>query len=68
MLDYAQESGRAGRDGHASTVVLLLDGSASGWLDPPSVDIHVQDYVNSACRRVILDGYLDGTIDGHKRS
>jgi superfamily II DNA helicase RecQ len=70
LLDYAQESGRAGRDGKPSDAILLLDGRG-GWGDPSRADSSeaqralVNDYIRGSsegvtCRRFVLDRYLDG--------
>jgi superfamily II DNA helicase RecQ len=55
MLDYAQESGRAGRDGRISQAILV-----SGY--DASVDTLMQAYVEGegGCRRKIPSAYLDG--------
>lgn len=61
MLDYVQESGRAGRDGQDSAAVLL-------WSWKPNAD--AQDHGQMAvttmlestlCRRRIIFGYMDGS-------
>jgi superfamily II DNA/RNA helicase len=61
MLDYAQESGRAGRDGRTSHAILI-----TGYDD--DVDSLVQAYVDGegGCRRRIPGAYLDGE-DGRGR-
>ena len=76
MLDYAQESGRAGRDGKRSQAVILLSGqvqaSSTGYAvsaanpagegeeDAQERQL-VQRYMEGGqCRRVVLDQYLDG--------
>jgi len=72
LLEYGQESGRAGRDGQASEAVII---HPDGW-ETPDPWIHgvadadfqlVQAYMGHGCRRYILDGYLDGTVDGYTR-
>ena len=79
MLDYAQESGRAGRDGQPSEAVIIQ--GEGRWVGreirPPWMQDHgaaehqrVIQYMESAvtgCRRVALDGYLDGVVDGYER-
>jgi superfamily II DNA helicase RecQ len=67
LLDYGQESGRAGRDGRASQAIMLIDGHGRGWSDPPTIDPQVQEYITGACRRRALDIYLDGTVDGYSQ-
>jgi superfamily II DNA helicase RecQ len=69
LLDYAQESGRAGRDGESSEAFMLLDASGRGWGDPPMGDGTrrerelVSEYIDSGCRRKVLDAYLDGASE-----
>lgn len=55
MLDYAQESGRAGRDGRVRQAILV-----TGYDE--EVDTLMQAYVEGegGCRRKIPGGYLDG--------
>lgn len=79
VLDYAQESGRAGRDGRPSEAIIVqAEGRTVGrdirpaWMrDAPAEEhTHVVEYMEAAamgCRRVILDGYLDGDIGGYQR-
>ncbi|GES66457.1 helicase [Aspergillus terreus] len=50
LLDYAQESGRAGRDGQTSVAMA----------DTPVPEIErMQQYIAAPCRRQVLDPYLD---------
>ena len=67
MLDYAQESGRAGRDNLRSEAILIVQkgqqrvNNVQQELDQSLVREYIQgkgDIVG--CRRVVLDGYLDG--------
>lgn len=63
LLDYTQESGRAGRDGERSDVVILLplDSVQSSWQQSEEAERQLMDsYLSSTCRQVILDQYLDG--------
>jgi late competence protein required for DNA uptake (superfamily II DNA/RNA helicase) len=72
LLEYGQESGRAGRDGLASEAIII---HPEGWEDPDpwihgvaEADFQlVQAYMGGRCRRYILDQYLDGTVDGYTR-
>ncbi|GES66460.1 DEAD/DEAH box helicase [Aspergillus terreus] len=51
LLDYAQESGWAGRDGQTSVAIA----------DTPVPEIaRMQQYLAAPCRRQVLDPYLDG--------
>jgi superfamily II DNA helicase RecQ len=66
VLDYAQESGRAGRDGLPSEAVMIVqDGDQRAAKDrqDEKEQALVQSYVGESgaaqCRRVVLDGYLD---------
>lgn len=65
LLDYAQESGRAGRDGQTSVAVII---QPAGWDEPapwmadtpvPEIE-RMQQYMAALCRRQVLDQYLDG--------
>lgn len=79
MLDYAQESGRAGRDGQPSEAIIIqAEGRTVGresrpfWMQNAPVEEHqrVVEYMEAAvtgCRRVVLDGYLDGPVGGYHR-
>lgn len=59
LLDYAQESGRAGRDGENSEAIILR--SMSVVRSNQEQDLHLEQYLNTkACRRTMLQIYLDG--------
>jgi hypothetical protein len=76
LLDYGQESGRAGRDGLASEAVIM---HPQGWddLDPwvdqvsdaefERVQAYMEVVEGVGCQRYVLDQYLDGTVDGYTR-
>jgi superfamily II DNA/RNA helicase len=66
VLDYAQESGRAGRDGLLSEAIMMVqDGNQRAAKDKQDEadQALVRSYVGESgaarCRRVVLDGYLD---------
>ncbi|KAF2742023.1 P-loop containing nucleoside triphosphate hydrolase protein [Sporormia fimetaria CBS 119925] len=70
MLDYAQESGRAGRDGMRSEAVMIAQEGDQRPANDEQTEIEqalVRLYVEGAnrilqCRRVVLDGFLDRRI------
>jgi len=65
ILDYAQESGRAGRGGRASTSIVFAAMDELTLDDEDSRDLYgkrtMRDWVhqNSTCRRFILSSFLD---------
>ena len=67
ILDYAQESGRAGRDGMRSEAVMIVQEGEQRPADNEQTQKEqalVRLYVEgtdgiSQCRRIVLDGYLD---------
>jgi len=74
LLDYAQESGRAGRDGLASQAIVIWKEddeeakSAEGWRieEMGWVTRFIksdEDDREASCRRVVLNEYLDGRKD-----
>jgi superfamily II DNA helicase RecQ len=67
MADYAQQSGRAGRDGQRSeAIVIRLDAQGSSKRPRPLVAEHAatDSYIRGdVCRRVILDSVMDGRND-----
>ncbi|KAJ0129748.1 Cytochrome P450 monooxygenase TRI13 [Fusarium oxysporum f. sp. albedinis] len=64
MADYAQQSGRAGRDGQRSeAIVIRLDTQGSSRMPQPLISEHAAtDSYNSnnVCRHVLLDSVVDG--------
>jgi superfamily II DNA helicase RecQ len=76
LLEYAQESGRAGRDGEASEAVIIIpaemDGVPGYAMEQLEEDqARVREYITMeypGCRRRVLDRYLDGVIDGYERT
>jgi superfamily II DNA helicase RecQ len=67
LRDYAQESGRAGRDGLASEAIIVCSntngsGKTKGWINPMAVDM--PEFIRSeGCRRTIMDRVMDGRDD-----
>jgi superfamily II DNA helicase RecQ len=66
VLDYAQESGRAGRDGLRSEAVMIVQEGEQRTAEDKQAEAEqqlVRAYVGinetTTCRRVVLDGYLD---------
>jgi superfamily II DNA helicase RecQ len=66
MRAYAQESGRAGRDGLVSESIIMRPGKrdhGGRWVFPPLKDVEedMQSFVETpGCRRVIIDHSMDG--------
>ncbi|KAJ3453241.1 hypothetical protein MRS44_018896 [Fusarium solani] len=67
MADYAQQSGRAGRDGQRSeAIVIRLDAQGASRRQRPLVagEAALEDYTSGdVCRRVVLDSVMDGRRD-----
>lgn len=72
LLDYGQESGRAGRDGQKSEVIIVLPAGASRHC-PPSwqprdkkmdevARRRVWDFMEARCQREVMDEFMDGNI------
>jgi RecQ family ATP-dependent DNA helicase len=68
MLDYAQESGRAGRDGLRSEAIMIVqqgkqravnDSDPNGKADQELVRRFVGEEGGRRCRRIVLGEYLD---------
>jgi superfamily II DNA helicase RecQ len=67
MADYAQQSGRAGRDGQRSEAIVIRLNAQGGSRRPePLISRHAatDDYIRGdVCRRVVLDSIMDGRDD-----
>lgn len=62
LCDFAQESGRAGRDGQpALSIVIHNSFDTSGQPQITSQERQLVDYYNTmTCRRLVLSVFLDG--------
>jgi superfamily II DNA helicase RecQ len=78
LLDYVQESGRAGRDGQPSEAIIIQPEEFDefpAWFEQNTAREQeglalVRQYMMASapsCRRQVLDDYLDGPIDGYER-
>ena len=68
LLAYAQESGRAGRDQQASEAILVRPPLPKLHMHRPKYDPGIWTFLGGdpggvRCRRMALDGYLDGRMD-----
>ncbi|KAL6411082.1 hypothetical protein AUP68_07521 [Ilyonectria robusta] len=67
MADYAQQSGRAGRDGlRSEAIIVRVDIKGVLGRQRPLVveDAATDDYISGrVCRRVIMDSVMDGRTD-----
>jgi superfamily II DNA or RNA helicase len=67
LRDFAQESGRAGRDGAGSESVIVWrrgGGQVAAEGQAPWREAEMEEYVQGQrCRRVILDSVMDGRED-----
>jgi hypothetical protein len=71
ILDYAQESGRAGRDGLRSEAIIIGQEGSQRVSDDKQTEVEQQlvqlyaggDGIATGCRRRVLDEYLDGRGD-----
>lgn len=66
LRDYAQESGRAGRDGFLSKALIYDKRVGRPYHGPPAAqpssgELEMTQFVTqTSCRRIVLDYYLDG--------
>ncbi|PKX96293.1 uncharacterized protein P174DRAFT_509562 [Aspergillus novofumigatus IBT 16806] len=76
LLDYAQESGRARRDGQRSEAIIIQPArweAPAPWMKgvAPEDQERVAEYIGVVegirCRRVVLDQYLDGVVNGYQQ-
>jgi hypothetical protein len=72
IRDYAQESGRAGRDRLPSESIIVCSGRRGGqpphrrgWTDIRAIDMP-EFIAGDGCRRVIMDRIMDGRDDRQK--
>ncbi|KAL6401247.1 hypothetical protein AUP68_08439 [Ilyonectria robusta] len=67
MADYAQQSGRAGRDGlRSEAIIVRVDIKGVPGRQRPLVveDAATDDYISGrVCRRIIMDSVMDGRTD-----
>jgi RecQ family ATP-dependent DNA helicase len=71
LLDYAQESGRAGRDGQKSEAIIVIGKQEQGRCEKKEEKDEDElvgrllgdDEEGRQCRRIVLDEYLDGRKD-----
>lgn len=63
LRDFAQESGRAGRDGGMSESIVVAGGVGGRNVDEEERDRIERYQADTICSRVVLDAYLDGRTD-----
>uniref|UniRef100_L7IS48 DNA 3'-5' helicase n=1 Tax=Pyricularia oryzae (strain P131) TaxID=1143193 RepID=L7IS48_PYRO1 len=63
LRDYAQESGRAGRDGQKSEAIIMLR-AGEGGVGNTGLEVEMVEYIcGDACRRSVLNEVMDGQTD-----
>ena len=66
LFDYSQESGRAGRDGRKSQVMIVRGRHKGQSQQQSQMDNDrqlMERYLGAPCKRVVLDAFLDGRQD-----
>ncbi|KAH0544389.1 hypothetical protein GP486_008517, partial [Trichoglossum hirsutum] len=64
LLNYAQESGRAGRDGGRSeAIIMVAEGRILSKYKSTDERLLWEYLMTDACRRIKLDQYLDGNLE-----
>lgn len=63
LRDYAQESGRAGRDGQKSEAIMVLR-AGEGGVGNTGLEVEMVEYIcGDVYRRSVLDEVMDGQTD-----
>src|SRR5579862_514407 len=63
LLDYGQESGRAGRDGKRSEARILVTEGKTGNYKNMEERLMWEYLQTESCRRIKLDQYMDGNLE-----
>ena len=69
LLDYGQESGRAGRDGLRSEAIIVVNETGLDYGGEYDGEVNEMDrelvsrFIEAECQRVVLDGFFDGRED-----
>jgi superfamily II DNA helicase RecQ len=72
LLDYGQESGRAGREGQKSEAIIILPAGANRNCPPSwhpqgkkmdeAARRRVWDFIEAGCQREVMDQFMDGNV------